>query len=536
MDRRHFELCVFYHITQALRSGDLCIEGSEQFADYTQQLIDWKNYEKLIGPYSHQVGLPTDPTQFIRQLKENLKEIAKNLDSSFTENIYFTINNGIPKLAKHAKSTEPKELKILQRLISERLETVSILDVLHTTQHWLKWDKHFGPLSGFETKLEEPSLRYLFIIFCYGCFLGPTQTARCVKTVDRFQLSRINQRHVTEETLNKVIVDLINAYSQFQLPKYWGSGKSASVDGTKWDVYEQNLLAEYHIRYGGYGGIGYYHVSDNYIALFSRFIPCGMYEAIYILDPLLQNESEIKPDIIHGDTHSQSEVVFGLAYLLGIKLMPRIRSWKNLTFYRPDSKVFYKHIDELFSAQVNWEIIEKYLPEMFRVALSIKEGTITASSILKRLGSYSRKNRLHQAFQELGRVVRTQFLLEYIGDVELRKTIQAATCKSESYNNFAQWAAFGSEGVITENNRDEQRKIIKYNHLVTNSVILYNVFSISNVLNSLLQEGYQFDGKTLEALSPYITHHINRFGDYHLNFDKELPPLRFDIEVVSGIA
>jgi hypothetical protein len=32
-------------------------------------------------------------------------------------------------------------------------------------------------------------------------------------------------------------------------------------------MYEQNLLAEYHIRYGGYGGIGYYHVSDTYIAL-----------------------------------------------------------------------------------------------------------------------------------------------------------------------------------------------------------------------------------------------------------------------------
>lgn len=29
----------------------------------------------------------------------------------------------------------------------------------------------------------------------------------------------------------------------------------------------KNLLAEYHIRYGGYGGIGYYHVSDIYTEL-----------------------------------------------------------------------------------------------------------------------------------------------------------------------------------------------------------------------------------------------------------------------------
>jgi hypothetical protein len=51
---------------------------------------------------------------------------------------------------------------------------------------------------------------------------------------------------------------------------YGGSGKSASADGTKWD-FPQNLMSEYHIRYGGYGGIGYYLVADSYIALFSRF-------------------------------------------------------------------------------------------------------------------------------------------------------------------------------------------------------------------------------------------------------------------------
>ena len=63
-----------------------------------------------------------------------------------------------------------------------------------------------------------------------------------------------------------------------------GLGQRAAADGTKWDVYEQNLLSEYHIRYGGWGGIGYYHVSDTYIALFSSFIACGVWEAIYILD------------------------------------------------------------------------------------------------------------------------------------------------------------------------------------------------------------------------------------------------------------
>jgi hypothetical protein len=48
---------------------------------------------------------------------------------------------------------------------------------------------------------------------------------------------------------------------------------------------------------------------------------------------------------------------------------------------------------------------------------------------------------------------------------------------------------FGGEGVIAENRREEQRKIIKFNHLVANCVILYNVFVVSKELQKLAQEG-----------------------------------------------
>ena len=85
---------------------------------------------------------------------------------------------------------------------------------------------------------------------------------------------------------------------------------------------------------------------------------------------------------------------------------------------------------------------------MLRVALSIKEGKITPSTILKKLGTYSRKNKLYQAFRELGRVIRTAYLMKYIKDVELRSTIQAATNKSEAFNGFAKWIAFGNDGGI----------------------------------------------------------------------------------------
>ncbi len=376
--------------------------------------------------------------------------------------------------------------------------------------------------------MENASKSNIYTTFCYGCGLGPSQSERSIKEVSRRHLSWVNQRHITEEKLNEANAAIINGYKMFDLIKLWGAGNSASADGTKCDLYEDNLLSEYHIRYGGYGGIGYYHVSDTYIALFSNFIPCGVHEGSHILD-IFKEEIEMTPDTLHGDTHAQSEVVFGLAYLLGIKLMPRIKNWKRLSFYHPNREKNYSHIEEIFTNDCDYNLISKHLQEMYRVALSIKEGRITASSILRRLGTYSRKNKLYQAFRELGRLVRTGFLLEYLGDSELRELIQAATCKSESYNWFTKWVSFGTYGISTENNRDEQRKMIKYNHLVANCICFYNVAAINQVLINLADEGVPFNIEALGAISPYITKHINRFGEYTLDLDKVIWDLNFQM-------
>jgi TnpA family transposase len=515
--RKHFEVCVFSHIVNELKSGDLCIRGSDRYSDYTEQLISWEEFDELAPTYCKQAGLDLYAGKSINKLLVELTAVAKTVDRDFPENQSIKIENGEPVLCKVDRKQKPLLLTKLLKLIDERVEHISILDVFMDLERWTNFTKPLGPVSGFDTKIDNPSLRYIATIFCYGCGLGPSQTARSLKVLDRRQIAWVNQRHVTEDLLDKMIIEIINAYNQFQLPRAWGTGKSASADGTKWNLYEQNLLSEYHIRYGGYGGLGYYHVSDTYIALFSHFIPCGVWEAVYILDGLLENKSDIQPDTLHADTQGQSTPVFGLAHLLGIKLMPRIRNWKDLKFFRPSKDTRYQHIDELFKDTIDWDLITAHWEDLLRIAISIKTGKISASAILRRLGTYSRKNSLYKAFCELGNVIRTIFLLKYISDPLLRGTIQAATCKSESFNDLIKWIRFGSDETLKENDRDEQRKLIKYNHLVANLIIFHNICTLTQLLNDLAKEGYEFDEQTIAALSPYIRDHINRFGAYVLN-------------------
>ena len=104
--------------------------------------------------------------------------------------------------------------------------------------------------------------------------------------------------------------------------------------------------------------------------------------------------------------------------------------------------------------------------------------------------------------------LRTIFLLRYLSSVELRHTIQAATNKSEAFNKFVQWVCFGGDGVIAENVRDEQRKFIKYNHLVANLLTFRTLVTITKALRELLEQGHTAEREALATLNPYQTEHI----------------------------
>ena len=160
-----------------------------------------------------------------------------------------------------------------------------------------------------------------------------------------------------------------------------------------------------------------------------------------------------------------------------------------------------------------------------RVAVSIKLGKITPSTLLRRLGSASRKNKMHYAFRELGRVVRANFLLRYIADPALRQTIHAETNKAEEFHNFAKWAFLGGEGIMAENVRHEQREIVKYNHPVANIVALNTLHRMTKAIQQLQRSGrIVVTEKLVAAQSPYRTIHINRYGDYLLDVSRRVEP------------
>jgi hypothetical protein len=301
--RRHFEVCVFTHLAAELRTGDIAVIGSDSYANLHAQLMPWSECEGLIAGYCVQAGIPATAAECVAHWREELATVAARVDAGYPDNADLVLEGGRPVLKRRTGKERRASALALEAAIHERLPERGLLDILTRTAYQIGWPRHFGPVSGSDPKLRDALGRYVLTAFCYGTGLGAAQVARHMRgQVSAHELARAFHQHCGEARLQAADTDVINAFARLDVAKLWGDGHVVAADGSQVDTWENNLLAETSIRYGGFGQIAYRHVSDTYIALFSRFIPCGVWEAVYILDGLLRNASDIQPDTIHADT------------------------------------------------------------------------------------------------------------------------------------------------------------------------------------------------------------------------------------------
>ena len=527
LHRRFLEVCIFSCLANELKSGDVYVPHSQDYADTRERLLPWSECEKLLVAYCERLGFKLTAKGFSHDLSEQLEKLAREVDRTYPENGQLHINEKGEFALKRIKAKKlPPGAKELLKALTLRMPERTIMEVLRNVQHWTEWSRHWG-LRSHKEMLEDPSMTYIMTAFTFGCNLEAAQAARHMRgTVSAKTLLQVNRYHVTANKLEASRRDIVNLYNKFDLPHFWGTGKLVSADGTPIEMFTNNVFAQSHIRYGIYGGVAFHYISDMYIALFSEFITCGVWEGIYFLDLLFKNKTDVQPDTFHADTQGQSTVIFALAYLLGIQLMPRIRNWKDLILYRPHKNATYRHINKLFGDPINWKLIEDYWQDLLQIVLSIQAGKLLPSDLLRKLGHESRRNRLYQTFRELGRVIRTMFLLRYISDLPLRRQITETENKVEAYHHFTNWLRFGSHGIITHNAPQEHEKRIKYNDLVASALILQNVVDMSLHLRQLDAEGYPVNPDTLATLSPFLFRHFKRFGEYYLNWEQSPEPLK----------
>jgi TnpA family transposase len=111
----------------------------------------------------------------------------------------------------------------------------------------------------------------------------------------------------------------------------------------------------------------------------------------------------------------------------------------------------------LLGGTINTRNIRTHWDEILRLAVSIRQGTVTASLMLRKLGSYPRQNGLANALRELGRIERTLFMLDWLQNIDLRRRVNAGLNKGEARNALARAVFFNRLGEMRDRSFENQR-------------------------------------------------------------------------------
>ena len=199
---------------------------------------------------------------------------------------------------------------------------------------------------------------------------------------------------------------------------------------------------------------------------------------------------------------------------MGFRFAPRIRDLGDTKLYVPKSEAAYDALKPMIGGTLNIKHVRAHWDEILRLATSIKQGTVTASLMLRKLGSYPRQNGLAVALRELGRIERTLFILDWLQSVELRRRVHAGLNKGEARNALASAVFFNRLGEIRDRSFEQQRYRASGLNLVTAAIVLWNTVYLERAANALRDHGQVVDDALFQYLSPLGWEHINLTGDY----------------------
>lgn len=131
-------------------------------------------------------------------------------------------------------------------------------------------------------------------------------------------------------------------------------------------------------------------------------MPSSASAPTYVLDGLLHHESDLRIEKHYTDTGGFTDHVFALMHQRGFRFAPCIRDLDDTKLYISKGEAAYDALKPMIGGTLNIKHIRDHGDEILRLDTSIKQGTVTASLMLRKLGSYPRQNGLAVALRELG--------------------------------------------------------------------------------------------------------------------------------------
>ena len=258
-------------------------------------------------------------------------------------------------------------------------------------------------------------------------------------------------------------------------------------------------------------------------------VPGTLRDSMVILGLLLEQETHFDPSEVMTDT---AAIPMSCSGCSGCSDIVSAHAWQ--TSAEPDSlrierSADYGAFNRLSRNHVDTELIAGAWPDLLRLAGSPELGRVKADAVMRMLQVKERPTPLARALAELGRIVKTSHVLDYLNDGEKRRLVQLN--RQEFRHRLARRVCHGRRGELITGYPEGQEEKLGALGLMLTAIAFWNAIYIQAVVENLQAQGHAIDPGDLARISPLVHRHINYLGRYGFTIPEavargELRPLR----------
>ena len=529
INRINYEISVLGALRERLSCKEIWVVGANRYRNPDEDLPT--DFDQQRQTYYQALTLPEDVENFITSLQQQMSAGLEKLDQGMAKNPDVTIigkPKGLIRVRPIEAAPEPINLKHLKGEVSQIWPQTSLLDILKETDLRVDFTRNFKSMGTREI-LHRETLQKRLLLCLYG--MGTNTGLKRIHTGingEKYQdLLYVRRRYIHKDQLRSAIAEVINAIFEIRSHSIWGEGTTTCASDSKhFGAWEQNLMTQYHLRYGGRGVMIYWHVEKKSTCIYSQLKTCSSSEVAAMIEGVLRHCTNMDVQKNYVDSHGQSEVAFAFTHLLGFQLMPRLKRIKTQKLYRPHTAQAdaYPNLQPILTRPINWDLIRQQYDQMVKYATALRLGTAQTEAILKRFSKNPFKHPTYQALMELGRAIKTIFLCEYLHSQAIRREVNEGLNVVERWNGVNDFIFYGKGGEFASNRLENQELSVLCLHLLQICLVYVNTLMIQSVLgqNHWHEKLTDTDKR---AITPLLFSHVNPYGTFKLDMNERISRL-----------
>jgi len=196
IDRRYYELCALSELKNALRSGDVWVQGSRQFKDFDEYLVPVEKFVTLKLASELPLAVATDCDQYLRErlelLEEQLATVNRMAAANDLPDAIITTASGLKITPLDAAVPDTAQALIDQTAML--LPHLKITELLMEVDEWTGFTRHFTHMKTGDTAKDKTLL--MTTVLADAINLGLTKMAESCPGTTYAKLSWLQAWHV----------------------------------------------------------------------------------------------------------------------------------------------------------------------------------------------------------------------------------------------------------------------------------------------------------------------------------------------------